>query len=96
MTLPGVARAAGRQIVDVGLPQGVLIVLLSRDDCAIVPQGGTVLEPGDRLLILVDSDTAADVREILGLNDGASAAGRCGGRGVSPRALCGRGGRAAS
>lgn len=66
MSLPGTARAAGRQIVEVGLPTGVLIVLLSRDDDAIVPQGGTVLEPGDRLLVLVDADTAAEVREILG------------------------------
>ncbi len=66
MTLPGTARAAGRQIVDLGLPKGVLIVLLSREDDAIVPQGGTVLEPGDRLLVLVDTDTAGDVRDILG------------------------------
>lgn len=66
MTLPGTARSAGLQIVDLGLPRGVLIVMLSRDDDAIVPQGGTVLEPGDRLLVLVDTDTAAEVRDILG------------------------------
>jgi potassium/hydrogen antiporter len=66
MVLSGTARCAGRQIVDLGLPSGVLIVLLSRDDDAIVPQGGTVLEPGDRLLVLVDSDVAEEVREILG------------------------------
>ena len=66
MTLPGTARAAGRQIVDLGLPKGVLIVLMSREDDAIVPQGDTVLEPGDRLSVLVDADTADDVREILG------------------------------
>ena len=66
MTLPGTARAAGLQIVDVGLPQGVLIVLLSRDDDAIVPQGGTVLEPGDRLWVLVDADASGEVRELLG------------------------------
>ena len=66
MTLPGTARAAGLQIVDIGLPQGVLIVLLSRDDDAIVPQGGTVLEPGDRLLVLVETDSADRVRDILG------------------------------
>jgi len=73
MTLPGTARAAGRQIVDLGLPKGVLIVLISRDDDAIVPQGGTVLEPGDRLLVLVDGGTAEAVRELLGAEPGAAA-----------------------
>lgn len=71
MTLPGTARSAGLQIVDLGLPQGVLIVMLSREDDAIVPQGGTVLEPGDRLLVLVDTDTAGEVREILGADSDA-------------------------
>lgn len=71
MVLPGTARAAGRQVVDLGLPRGVLIVLVTRDEDAIVPQGGTVLEPGDRLLILVDSSTEAGVREILGAEPGA-------------------------
>ena len=66
MALPGSARAAGRQIVELGLPKGVLVVLVSRDDDVIVPQGGTVLEPGDRLLVLVDEDAAGDVRELLG------------------------------
>lgn len=66
MTLPGTARSAGRQIVDLGLPSGVLIVLLNRDGDAIVPQGGTVLEPADHLLVLVDRERAEDVRDILG------------------------------
>jgi cell volume regulation protein A len=74
MTLAGTARAAGRQIVDVGLPKGVLIVLLSREDDAIVPQGGNVLEPGDRLLILVDAEVAEDVRQILGAEPSAEGA----------------------
>jgi cell volume regulation protein A len=66
MTLAGTARAAGRPVVELGLPAGVLIVLLSRDDDAIVPQGATVLEPGDRLLVLVDVGAVDDVRQILG------------------------------
>jgi potassium/hydrogen antiporter len=66
MRLPGTARAAGRQLVEVGLPAGVLVVLVNRDDDVIVPQGGTVLEPGDRLLVLVDADAEAQVRELLG------------------------------
>ena len=71
MTLPGTARSAGLQIVELGLPRGVLIVMLSRDDDAIVPQGATVLEPGDRLLVLVDAHTADEVRAILGADSDA-------------------------
>lgn len=66
MRLPGTARAAGHSIVELGLPAGVLVVLLSRDDDAIIPQGATVLEPGDRLLVLVDAGAAEEVREVLG------------------------------
>lgn len=32
----------------------------------IVPQGGTRLEPGDRLLVLVDRQSATEVRDLLG------------------------------
>ena len=66
LVLPGTSSAAGRQLVDLGLPSGVLVVLLSRDDAVIVPQGGTRLEHGDRLLVLVDAHDAAEVRRLLG------------------------------
>jgi cell volume regulation protein A len=66
MTITGTSPAVGRQVVDVGLPQGVLIVTLTRDDDLIVPQGGTVLEPGDRLLVLVDPARVATVGALLG------------------------------
>jgi potassium/hydrogen antiporter len=66
IALPGTSPAAGRQIVDLGLPAGVLVVLLHRDDDAIVPQGATRLEPGDRLLVLAPLDALDEVRGRLG------------------------------
>ena len=46
-----------------GFPRGALIVLIGRDNKFIVPNGGTVLESGDRLLVLADKDN-------LGKTDG--------------------------
>lgn len=66
MTITGTSTAIGRQIVELGLPDGVLIVTLTRDDALIVPQGGTVLEPGDQLLVLADPSAAADTIQLLG------------------------------
>ncbi|MAT06575.1 MAG: hypothetical protein CL424_16165 [Acidimicrobiaceae bacterium] len=66
MTITGTSIAIGRQIVELGLPDGVLIVALTRDDDLIVPQGGTVLEPGDQLLVLADPSAVADTCQALG------------------------------
>lgn len=46
--------AAGRRVVDLGLPPGALIVLVTRDEEHLLPQGSTVLEAGDVLLLLAD------------------------------------------
>jgi potassium/hydrogen antiporter len=62
--LPNTA-AAGKQIVEVGLPRGALIVLVSRDDKFLVPSGGTALEVGDKLLVLADKSELSDVRARL-------------------------------
>lgn len=45
---------AGRTIVEAALPQGALIVIVSRGTDFIVPRGGTVLEAGDTLLMFAD------------------------------------------
>ncbi|MDQ4144389.1 MAG: potassium/proton antiporter [Actinomycetota bacterium] len=54
--------AAGRQIVDLDLPQGALVVLVSRDGEFVVPQGSTVLMPGDEVLLLADEQALAVAR----------------------------------
>ncbi len=61
--LPG-SDAAGRQIVDLGLPPGVLVVLIARDGHYHVPSGGTVLQPGDELLALADGPGLTTLRQI--------------------------------
>jgi potassium/hydrogen antiporter len=54
--IPERSPIIGRRLVDLGLPKGTLVVLISRDDAFVVPQGATVLQPADKILLLADSD----------------------------------------
>jgi potassium/hydrogen antiporter len=56
----------GKSIVQLALPPKVLVVLLHRDDTFLVPGGGTVVEAGDRLLVLAHQDSLPKIRSILG------------------------------
>ncbi|MEW6476470.1 MAG: TrkA C-terminal domain-containing protein, partial [Actinomycetota bacterium] len=65
ITIPTESPVADRQLVDIGLPAGALVVLISRDGRFVVPQGATVLRSGDNALVLADPDNLARVRDIL-------------------------------
>lgn len=55
------SAADGETVVGLGLPHGVLIVLVRRGDVSLMPQGGTVLEAGDKVLLLAEGDRIAPV-----------------------------------
>ena len=61
------SNAAGRRIVDLGLPPGALFVLVGRGQEFMVPTGNTVLKPGDTILVLADEHSLPRVRKILNL-----------------------------
>jgi cell volume regulation protein A len=63
--IPFNAAIAGKAIVELGLPSDSLIVLVNRDENFFVPSGGTVLEGGDVVLVLVNDKNISEVREIL-------------------------------
>jgi cell volume regulation protein A len=65
VTIAEGAPAAGRSIVSLALPTGVLVVLLYRAGQILVPQGGTVLEAGDRVLLLAEEGTYLSARDLL-------------------------------
>jgi cell volume regulation protein A len=65
INVPETSPAVGKQIVNLGLPKSALIVLLSRGDEFIVPRGGTVLQPGDTLLVLSRKEEISDVRSLV-------------------------------
>lgn len=43
---------AGMKIVDLGFPQNARIALIKRDNKYLIPDGMTVIQPGDRLIVL--------------------------------------------
>jgi potassium/hydrogen antiporter len=63
--VPAGSPVVGKQIVGAGFPKGALIVLLGRGNEFIVPDGGTVLESGDRLLMLADQEDLGRTRSAV-------------------------------
>lgn len=61
---PG-SLACGRAILELGLPRGALVVLVTRHNEGMVPGGTTVLEPGDRVLLVVERSAIADTQRVL-------------------------------
>jgi cell volume regulation protein A len=58
--------AVGRRILELGFPSGALIVLLKRGDEAMIPDGGTALHEGDRLVVLADEEVLPRLRAMVG------------------------------
>ena len=52
LLLPATARAVGRTLKDAGLPTGAIVAYLLRGEESLVPHGETLLEAGDRLLLV--------------------------------------------
>lgn len=64
--IPEQAYAIGKPIVELGFPRSSLIVLVERDQKYITPNGATVFENGDKLLIMADKEADLEkVRSIL-------------------------------
>ena len=65
IAIPKGSRAAGRRLVDLKLPPGALVVLVNRDEDFVVPQGSTVLLPGDTVLLLADQRSLPEARGLI-------------------------------
>lgn len=57
--------AAGRPIVALELPANALVVLIRRGEGQIIPTGSSVLETGDRLMVLANAQDLAETRRII-------------------------------
>lgn len=64
ITVKAGSWAAGRQVVEVDLPAGAWLTLLTRNDEVIVPQGPTVLYVGDVLTVLTTQAEAREIRRL--------------------------------
>ena len=65
LIVPKHSPASGRKILELGLPENALVVLLGRDGQFLVPRGATVLQEGDRLPLLTDALGLAEVERLL-------------------------------
>lgn len=63
--VPYGSAAAGKSVVELGLPQDCLITLIARDEDFLVPSGKTVIDEGDVLLILADNKDLAAINKLL-------------------------------
>lgn len=69
--VPANSSAIDRQIVNLGLPENSLIVLISRGQEIVVPNGNTIIEKGDILLVLADKDALSKIRESISTSSSA-------------------------
>jgi len=64
-TLSHDSRAVGRTIVDLGMPQGVVIAMVARGEEIIPPSGSTVLRAGDHVFVVMRPKLRAAVERIF-------------------------------
>jgi len=55
----------GRKLGEIGFPKGALIGSIIRQGNVLIPHGGTVLEEGDRLLIICLAEVQSEVLKFL-------------------------------
>jgi trk system potassium uptake protein TrkA len=46
-------KAAGKTIKDLGLPANVLVIAIERGEDVVIPDGNTVLQPGDSVFVFI-------------------------------------------
>jgi cell volume regulation protein A len=56
---------AGAAVRELGLPRSALIAVVARGEDTIPPRGSTIVEPGDRLFVLVPHARRADLEDVF-------------------------------
>jgi len=56
---------AGRALADISLPENSLIAIVTRNGSSIIPRGGTVLQAGDRLVVITLPENMGRVIKLL-------------------------------
>jgi cell volume regulation protein A len=57
ITIPANSTCAGKTIVELALPEKLLVILIARNKEFFVPNGGTTLLAGDTLIVLSDKES---------------------------------------
>lgn len=81
MTIPASSPAAGKWLLDLGLSKGTLVTLIWRKGQSFVPNGSTVLEANDVLLVCTDQASSLQLHAMLDGRRSATGEGLTNGRG---------------
>ena len=65
ISVPEGAQSVGKQVVELGLPADSVILLVYRENGFFAPNGATVLNAGDRLMVLTSQHSVAEMREAV-------------------------------
>lgn len=65
MVIPFHCDVNGKQIVELNFPPESRIILIYRDDNSIIPEGNTILESGDVLMIMVNKKYIDIIKDIF-------------------------------
>jgi trk system potassium uptake protein len=65
LEVPAGMPAGGRTVGDIGLPDGSLVISILRDGDGFVPRGDSVVKPGDKLLLVLDTGLEEDVTALF-------------------------------
>jgi len=57
------SEAAGKEVKDLGLPDGSLVISILREDSGFVPTGDSVIHAGDEVLLVLDVNIESRVTE---------------------------------
>lgn len=63
--VPFNSRITGKKILDLQLPENVLIVLICRNEIFFIPKGNTIIKEGDILQILMEKHQIQDTVKLL-------------------------------
>jgi len=65
MFVPFASEAVGKRVNELGVPEKLLIVLISRGEQYIIPSGSTIVEGGDILLVLANAEDVSAFQKTL-------------------------------
>jgi len=65
LIIPQNSAVAGKSLAELSLPPESLITVIYRDNDYVVPSGGSILEEGDTILVLVNKDNIAVIKTIF-------------------------------
>lgn len=62
VNVPEVSESVGKSIIELKIPEELLIVLIERNDKTIIPRGATLIQGNDKLHVLADDATLKEFK----------------------------------